>query len=277
MKSKGNFFYEDYRSVAGQTGIYELALDACAGDEARLALQIELKNPSNRWFRNLKTYTEAVKNKSTHKLKVKLLKVEGKLESLKDIITQSEVVQEDIITQSEVVQAEALQNQLVADRCYEDLLNDEEPEDNKLSDDPDSDHDSDELGTDNHTIYPRTWHSFYKRLLAQSRFRKTPPHEYCARCSDFTTQSARSKQLLVALNSVKGIDPEFEANTEIVTRAGGAAAGWAELRKLGTTLPNLLKHVTWLAEQRVWLKGRQLALKLHEAILQLDYGGFTDS
>jgi hypothetical protein len=82
---------------------------------------------------------------------------------------------------------------------------------------------------------------------------------------------------VVALNSVKGTDPEFEANTEIVTRAGGPAAGWAELRKLGTTLPNLLKHVTWFAEQRVWLKVRQLALKEHEAILQLDYGGFTDS
>ena len=85
------------------------------------------------------------------------------------------------------------------------------------------------------------------------------------------------KELRLALVSVNGANLDHDKNVDIVTRAGGAAAGWIELRKLEAKLPDLHKHATWLAEQRVWLKSYQKGLEAHEAMLVLDYGGFSDS
>ena len=42
-------------------------------------------------------------------------------------------------------------------------------------------------------------------------------------------------------------------------------------------IPDLKKHATWKAETRPYLKLRELALQLWEALRQLDYGGVNDS
>ena len=64
---------------------------------------------------------------------------------------------------------------------------------------------------------------------------------------------------------------------KIVEDVGGEAKDWQELRALQIALPDLKKHVDWLNEVRAFLKTREAGLKVHEALLQLDYGGFTDS
>ena len=51
VKTKIDFYYEDYRSVAGYCEIIKKALGE-HGDELREAA----KNPTNQWLRNVKTY-----------------------------------------------------------------------------------------------------------------------------------------------------------------------------------------------------------------------------
>jgi hypothetical protein len=54
-------------------------------------------------------------------------------------------------------------------------------------------------------------------------------------------------------------------------------AARAELRRLEVTYQDLLRHMKWKAKQRAYLKVMESKLQPHQALLQLDYGGFTDS
>ena len=72
-------------------------------------------------------------------------------------------------------------------------------------------------------------------------------------------------------------DPEEEAHTETIRRAGGQMEAQQERRDLEHKLPELRKHKEWFKEQRVYELQREKDLKKNEVICILDYGGFTDS
>ena len=77
---------------------------------------------------------------------------------------------------------------------------------------------------------------------------------------------SRLTQLNAALLTTARTDPEYDAASAIVARAGGAVKGWAETRKLSLLLPDLLKHVTWKEETRNYLKKREANLLSHESL-----------
>ena len=50
-----------------------------------------------------------------------------------------------------------------------------------------------------------------------------------------------------------------------------------ELRSLQHQLPDLKKHKEWFGEVRQYIKTREECMEQDQAILELDYGGMTDS
>ena len=96
------------------------------------------------------------------------------------------------------------------------------------------------------------------------------------RCAKYDKASARFKELTTALLS-STTDPEYASHTAIVERAGGSVAVWEEQRSLALKLPDLLKHITWNAETRLYLKKREVTMEKGESLWQLDYGGPNDS
>ena len=136
---------------------------------------------------------------------------------------------------------------------------------------------SQEKGPDHkYMLYPRSKRTFYDTLLAGMRLWKRPPHDHCSRCAEAETTSHRISKLTCALNCLP-TSPEAREHDELVQRAGGKQKAWEELRKLETKMPDLKKHTVWFATQRDFLKKLEGVLKKHQALLQLDYGGFNDS
>ena len=126
------------------------------------------------------------------------------------------------------------------------------------------------------TIYPRSIETFYGTVLKGMRLWKRPQHEYCSRCGDFDKNVLRINELTAALHSTAS-DPEHSKHVEVIQKAGGSQKAWQELRDAQYAQPDLKKHVDWSKEQRAYLKSREENLTDSEALLQLDYGGFTDS
>ena len=122
-------------------------------------------------------------------------------------------------------------------------------------------------------LYPRSERGFFNGLLAGRRLWQRPPHDHCNRCADFTLKSDRVCKLTAALLE----SPRSLANKELINEAGGDIEAWSEVRRLQNTLPELRKHVTWRDDQRTYLTGREKSLGSDGLLLQLDYGGFTDS
>ena len=103
-----------------------------------------------------------------------------------------------------------------------------------------------------------------------------PPHDACTRCDEHKEQRQRLHTLQVALHCVKN-DPDYETNEEIIAMAGGNLKAAEEMRAIEAKLEDLNKHVFWRDNQRLYTQNRETSLKAHEIVLQLDYGGFSDS
>ena len=125
-------------------------------------------------------------------------------------------------------------------------------------------------------LSPRSKSTFFRVILAKQRLWRRPPDDHCDRCAKEATVRARLQELTVATTASQS-SPEWPAAKGVLDRAGGLTAALEELRKLTKVLPDLQKHVLWRDRQRVWCKHRETTLEVYELLLQLDYGGFTDS
>ena len=123
-------------------------------------------------------------------------------------------------------------------------------------------------------LCPRSQKAFYGTILAKMRLWQRPPHDHCERCTKYEVCTARVNVLNKALYAP--VD-HVEGSEAVLREAGGRLAASAELRELSAKYRDLLRHVTWFREQRKYLKKVELALEEHQAMLQLDYGGFGDS
>ena len=101
-----------------------------------------------------------------------------------------------------------------------------------------------------------------------------PPHDHCGRCAEYEVVTTRINVLNGALYSRAS---EVDGSDKIVEAAGGKSRAHEELRDLRHRHRDLERHVTWKAKQREYLKKIELNLASHQALMQLDYGGFTDS
>lgn len=148
--------------------------------------------------------------------------------------------------------------------CDEDDLDDQEEDD------------YDEAEGHVFIIYPRTQRTFYNTLLKGMLLWKRPPHDHCSRCDDFDTNVHRISELTSALNGTAS-NPEYKKHQALILEAGGPTQAWTELRDLQLQQPDLKKHVDWSKEQRSYVTFRKENLEPHQALLELDYGGFVDS
>jgi hypothetical protein len=116
-------------------------------------------------------------------------------------------------------------------------------------------------GADAWVVYPRSMKTLYGVQLAGVRMWKRPPDNHCERCARYTVTKARIIELTTALTTKEG-SPEWEAAAGIVTRAGGKAKGWEELRA-----PDLEKHCLWKDSQRGYCMERGVNLTPEELML----------
>lgn len=198
----------------------------------------------NKWLRNVRTYLDAVLEEKLDELVVPELREEG----------------------------------VVCAGGFADLVNsvleDEEGKGNEENKEPAIKDKQDITGKQ--VLHPRSYKTFYTGILKGVRMWALPPHNHCTRCQDFTETKGRINELEVALGGLEK-HPEHASYETVVESAGGAEAGWEEVRRLRTTMPDLQKHMDWQQFQRRYLKHRQSVLDKNEALLQLDYGGMTDS
>ena len=251
-----DFYHEKYRSVEGQSEIILLALEYF-GDDIRHAA----KQPTNRFLRNVKAYLDAAADGVLDQLKVQEdVAPDAALDSVLDSVlddTERQINLDAAVNQSA--------NELCIETHYQAAHEQEEME-----------QDEDDNHADVRTLCPRTSRFLYQTLLKGMRLWHRPPHNHCERCASYDKTAARIAELTAALTSVC-THPGYESNSKIVEAAGGEAKAWEELRALQIALPDLKKHVDWFNEVRAFLKAREAGLEVHEALLQLDYGGFTDS
>lgn len=151
----------------------------------------------------------------------------------------------------------------------------EESDEDEQSDDGEDDGEND--GKDKLlTLYPRSKRSFFKSLKKEHLLWNRPPDNHCTRCADFHRIKAQIASLQGALSNTGG--PGFTEAAKIVADAGGEGQAYELLRELNTQMPELRKHMLWKEHTRSYLKEeREKKLKPHEMLLQLDYGGFSDS
>ena len=244
VKSKEEFYFENYRTV---TGFSEIILKALTEHGPQLV--DDAKQGSNQWLRNVQTYLDAVTDDALDSLRVPEVR-EGAIASMSDL-------------------TELLHQKEDPDPAKERV------EGGEMSADVEDVEESGGKG-EVRMLYPRTYDCFYKSILKNARMWQRPPHDHCSRCEDYETSFLRTKVLVAALFS-KPSDPEHAANEAILVRAGGRTKAHEELRDLEHKLPELTKHVTWFAEQRAYLKRVEDQMEKGEVLLQLDYGGFTDS
>jgi hypothetical protein len=255
-KSADDFYHEEYRTPTAQREIIADALQL-GGRELRAAAEC----PTNEWQRNVRTYLEAVADNALDDLTVHDIRPNGKFD-IEKLIEEMDSV-----------------GQKMMDGDKEEWVCGEQG----VEDDGGSEMDSvDGGGEYEGTAYgarvlkPRSKRFLYGGVLDGLRMWFRPPHDYCDRCAKYDKTRARITELTIALLS-NPTDPEYVINSAIVGRAGGSVEGWAEQRKLTLQLPDLLKHVTWNAETRPFLKKWELGMTTRDALLQLDYGGLNDS
>jgi hypothetical protein len=247
MKGREDFYHEDYRSVAGQFSIIKLALEV-PGDTLRQAAE----KPSNRWEHNVAVYLEAVASDKLDEVRVRELRVDAGVS-----VTILAALEPEAPIQAD----QELQKPNQVDVAVE------EEEEDKLTS---RDH------LDGRWLVPRSQQTFYGTILGKTRLWQRPPDDNCKRCNDFETNSDRIRVLTTAL-TMSPQHPEASDSAEIVRKAGGQLKAWAEKRNLDKSIQDLLRHVTWKAKQRAFLKAEEGELQPHQALLELDYGGFTDS
>jgi hypothetical protein len=151
----------------------------------------------------------------------------------------------------------------------------EESDEDEQGDDGEDDGDKD-VKDELLTLYPRSKRSFYKSLKKEHLLWNRPPDNHCTRCADFSRIKAQIGSLQGALSNTGG--PGFTEAAKVVADAGGEGPAYELLRELNTQMPELRKHMMWKEHTRSYLKEeREKKMKPHEMLLQLDYGGFSDS
>jgi hypothetical protein len=253
-KSRDDFYHEDYRSVPGQ---YQIIVEALTlfGDVLRQAAE----NPKNRWERNVRTYIEAVQDDALDEVQVKDNRTDGPLDIasvLKEMDSREGKMDGD--QEPWVCGSDGLEGEAGADK--------DEEEEYEPSEEP----------TGGRVLYPRCKKFFYGSCLAGMRLWHRPPHNHCERCAAYEKAGHRITELNKALLS-SSADAEHAAHKAIIERAGGTQAGWVEVRKLITKLPDLKKHSDWKEETRPFLKKREKGMAANETLWQLDYGGLNDN
>jgi len=254
VKSKDDFYYEDYSTVSAQCSIISEAL-TIFGDTLRVAAL----TPTNKWLRNVRAYLCALDDGQLDQLWVQDTRGDG-----------------DVDMQSVLQDAAFREGQMEGD--LEPSVSGEMGVDDGAG--PGEEEEADDMCAVEQDstvrLRPRTKKFFYERVLKGMRMWHRPPHNHCNRCGDFEKAKGRLLELNAALLSNVG-DAEHARHSAVVARSGGSAAGWKECRKLQLSLPDLTKHVNWKNEARPYLKTRQMGLKWWEALWQLDYGGLNDS
>ena len=244
VKTKERFYEDDYRSVPAQKDIITHALENDSG------LLERVKNPKNVWHHNVRKYLAAKKEGNLSKLRIHTKSPQGP---------------------SDMTEALALAERHEEEGASEDL--DLDKEEGAEEEQAEEENEDDEL-----TLHPRTYKCFYNSILKNERLWQRPPDNACERCNEFEVTRTRIQELTTALLiSSQSSHPEYAKHKEMVERAGGSQAAWAEQRALTAKFPSLEKHVEWKAYQRKYLKNRENNLEDDELLLQLDYGGFTDS
>ena len=260
VKGFSDFYHEDFHTVKAQMTIIRRALDLF-GDN----LREEAKTKKNAWLRNVATYLAAEADGALDDLRVKVIKADVPM----DIAAALEAVSGKYGFQKP-------KHLIVKDD--EDDAADDDDEEEKAGEDAgqgDSD-DSDEDDMDQRVLVPRSTKFFYKTICKGMRLWKRPPHNHCDRCAQYVKAQARVTELQAAVISTAS-NANHEAHAAVVKDAGGSLTAWEEIRLLQNQLPDLKKHMDWQADQRPYSMRREKALTVREAILYLDYGGFTDS
>ena len=241
VKSKGDFYYEEYRSVAGQRRIIELALESEHGPQ----LQKDAKSPKNRWEMNVSLYLRLQREGNLSALRVRQCQVPKSMEAgLRDVLKRVEM--DDEVRPEDMHWYDELEELEAADGLER-----------------------------KHSVIPRSYSYFYDVLLSGMLVRKRPPHNYCERCVKYEKKRARLSTLVQALTSCS-TDADYAEHQKVVKHAGGRNRASAEQRSLEFELRDLQKHVEWRETARKYLKWR-LATDENVLHIQLDYGGFNDS
>ena len=255
VKPREDFYYEDYRTVEAMSAIIESALAGEDGDALRKAG----KAPRNSFERNVAVYLEAFRTDTMAKVRIPLLGVEAHVVVDKHVLASIEVHERVEVKTDIELQAPAEHGQ--------DVLPGSEEEDN-----------GPQLSAEDHLsgkwLVPRKLDTFYNVIMSDMYLWQRPPHEFCGRCSEYEVVTARISVLIGALYSSAR---EADGSDKIVEAAGGRSSAHEEMEGLRHRHRDLERHVTWKAKQREYLKKIELNLAAHQALMQLDYGGFTDS
>lgn len=125
-------------------------------------------------------------------------------------------------------------------------------------------------------IHPRSQRCFYKTILKGMRIWQRPPENVCKRCTRYELYVQEEKDLTHSVNAIPGT-PDYDKHQARLKQHGGLAGTYERLRRIRHALIDLRRHVTWRANQRDYLHDRKKNMSEHEIILELDYGGFSDS
>jgi hypothetical protein len=255
-QGKEDFYYDEYRSIEGYCDIIEIALNSeDFGDD----LVAAIRAPHNSWLRNVKKYVDARGADRLGDLRIKQLRG-------------------DTAVLDKVVVEQALDD-MARDEVLKKRREEEEEEgDEKVGEEEDAEEhvDEEEIEDDAYILHPRALKTFYKTILVKERLWQRPPHNHCGRCENYDKVVRQMQELNAALASVPA-DLDHAKQEAVIEANGGSGPAWAKLRKAQDKLPDLKQHVTWRDSQRGYVMDRFGSLQEHEAGLDLDYGGFTDS
>ena len=255
-KGADDFYHEEYRTVSAQCTIIASALQL-DGVELRAAAE----RPKNEWERSVRTYLEALEDDALDALTVL------------DIRPDEPLDVEKALAEMDSVGQQMMEGDKEAWVCGEHGL--EEAAASEMND-AEGGGEHVDAGYGARVLKPRSQRFLYGGVLKGLRMWHRPPHNHCERCARYDKAKARLQELTTALLS-SPTDAEYDSHTAIVERAGGSVEAWEEQRGLALKIPDLLKHVTWNAGTRPFLKKRELGMKQGEALWQLDYGGLNDS
>jgi hypothetical protein len=256
VKGFTDFYHEDYRSAAAQVTIIEGAL-LIYGDELRAAAATR----ANVWLRNVDKYLAAERTATIQDLRVQDIRPFHQ--------TSVEAIQRALDAPNETyghLDPLPAPDGEVNEEKHDDADADDEVDTAQADDDP----------NDPYVLTPRSSVFFYKRLLGGMRLWKRPPHNHCTRCAEFVTTRDTLCNLTVAL-CMPAEHPEYQRSLDLIERAGGRQKAWVTQRQMTLKLPDLQKHMDWQADQRPYSMRRERKLTWLQAMLYLDYGGFTDS
>jgi hypothetical protein len=255
-QDKEDFYCDEYRSVVGYCAIIEVALDS---EEFGDDLIAAIRAPYNSWLRNVKKYLDARGADRLGDLRIKQMR--GATAVLDAVVVE--------LALNDMERAKGLEK-----RREEEEEEGEEEEGEK--EDEEKDTEEEETEDDAYILNPRAMKTFYETILAKERLWQRPPHNHCTRCEDYDKVVRQMKELNAALASVPA-DLDHAKQEAVIEANGGSVPAWAKLRKAQDKLPDLKLHVTWRDSQRGYVMTRFGSLQEHEAGLDLDYGGFTDS